>query len=163
MKEKHLEAVKMIEEENNLETWTTDAYRKEIKRKDSISIVASFEKETVGFLIARLINFKDDNQNFQFECELYNLAIKKELQNRGMGQKVFDAFIFTLNLRKVGSVYLEARKTNFKAIHFYKKNGFQKFGERKNFYQNPLEDGVLMKLDLNRQCIYKLDKSDFCS
>ena len=39
---------------------------------------------------------------------------------------------------------LEVRVSNMAAIHLYKKLGFQEEGIRKNFYERPKEDALIM-------------------
>ena len=39
---------------------------------------------------------------------------------------------------------LEVRATNMPAIKLYEKLGFTKAGIRKNFYENPKEDAIIM-------------------
>ena len=40
------------------------------------------------------------------------------------------------------------REFNFKAISLYEKNGFKKISRIKDYYTNPSEDGILMRLDI---------------
>jgi [ribosomal protein S18]-alanine N-acetyltransferase len=137
-----IEQVKEIEEESNLETWSTADYQKEIQRDDSITMVAKSESHVVGFLISRLIKIDE----LIYESEIYNIAVRKDLLHMGIGQRLFNQYISRMGLEfGVVSVWLEVRKTNFKAIKFYKKNGFEKTGERKDFYCFPVEDALIMR------------------
>jgi ribosomal-protein-alanine N-acetyltransferase len=45
-------------------------------------------------------------------------------------------------------VWLEVRESNHKAIAFYVKNGFEQVQTRPNFYENPREAALLMRLKL---------------
>ncbi len=144
MTSKDVETVKMIETENNLAAWSLKDYLKEIHREDSISIIANYKNHITGFLIARLININSAIS----ECEIYNLAVKKHFQNRGIGQGLFNAFFSMIKSKEVRFAWLEVRRTNYPAINFYKKNGFEKVGERKKFYRFPIEDADLFRLDL---------------
>lgn len=79
------------------------------------------------------------------ECEILNFAVKKEKRRRGIGESL----ILEL-LKNAECVYLDVRKSNEAAIAFYKKHGFEVSGMRKNFYDNPKEDALLM--------VYKKDR-----
>ena len=46
--------------------------------------------------------------------------------------------------RGIKTFFLEVRKSNAPAIHLYESCGFAAQGIRKNFYENPREDGILM-------------------
>jgi len=45
------------------------------------------------------------------------------------------------------SVILEVRRSNRAAIALYEKFGFRQAAVRKNYYENPEEDALLMALD----------------
>ena len=44
----------------------------------------------------------------------------------------------------MSTFHLEVRKSNQPAIGLYEKLGFTRDGLRKNYYENPIEDAVLM-------------------
>lgn len=46
--------------------------------------------------------------------------------------------------KSVERIVLEARVTNEAAISLYQKMGFVNLGIRKNLYEHPVEDGVIM-------------------
>ena len=46
-------------------------------------------------------------------------------------------------------ITLEVRKSNASAIKLYEKCGFCAVGERKNFYEKPCEDAILMTKNFN--------------
>jgi ribosomal-protein-alanine N-acetyltransferase len=46
--------------------------------------------------------------------------------------------------RGASSFTLEVRVSNASAIHLYEKLGFQSVGIRKNFYEKPTEDAMIM-------------------
>lgn len=80
------------------------------------------------------------------ECEVLNLAVSKEKRRQGFGKLILKSALGSDFLKNT-SVFLEVRKSNVAAISLYEKVGFNKIGERKRYYTNPLEDAVLMKMD----------------
>ena len=44
----------------------------------------------------------------------------------------------------VASCFLEVRKSNVRALALYESMGFQRVGTRRNFYEAPVEDGIVM-------------------
>jgi ribosomal-protein-alanine N-acetyltransferase len=83
------------------------------------------------------------------EWELENIVVSPAEQRRGIGTELLAALI--ARSRKTGStaVFLEVRASNAGARALYEKVGFQETGWRKSYYQNPLEDAVLYRLDLS--------------
>ena len=46
---------------------------------------------------------------------------------------------------------LEVRESNDPALRLYRKYGFQEVGRRKNYYEKPREDAILMTLFLENE------------
>ena len=55
-----------------------------------------------------------------------------------------DAMLSEADIRGVKHVYLEVRKGNLAAQKLYEHCGFLCVGMRKNFYQKPVEDALVM-------------------
>jgi len=90
------------------------------------------------------------------------LSMEKELINKNaiyivvkLGSKVvafggmwivFDEGHITKMAKEnsINSMTLEVRSSNLAAINLYKKHNFSVEGVRKNYYQNPREDGYIM-------------------
>lgn len=78
------------------------------------------------------------------EAQIINLATRPEYRGRGLAEKIMDKVISECASRKIGSLSLEVRVSNFKAISLYKKCGFTVAGERKDFYKDPRENAFVM-------------------
>jgi ribosomal-protein-alanine N-acetyltransferase len=158
MSEESVEAVKLIEIESGLSPWTIEDYELEILREDSIALISKNEGLISGFLIARLI--MTDTKNILSsereeskiksanEAEIYNIAVKKQFRNRGIGQSLLDNFLSCAKKYKISKIWLEVRESNHPAIRFYLKNKFVKVGTRKSFYRAPVENASVMSLEL---------------
>ena len=48
-------------------------------------------------------------------------------------------------------IFLEVRESNQVAINFYKKNKFNQISIRKNYYSEPNENAIIMKLEVNNE------------
>ncbi len=129
--------------ENGLTDWGIAGYLSELNRNDSLILLATLNEKTIGFIVLRLI--KIDNYKVEKEAEIHNFAVARQFQKQGIGKKLLQQAI---DLEKPGKIFLEVRKSNYLAINFYLKNGFQVIGERKNYYLNPPEDALLMKLEV---------------
>ena len=140
--------------ENSLETWNYNDFLSEIQRLDSLALVGKIKNKVIGFCVARLIisnqtlNNSLSEGNFEAECEIYNIGVKKEFQNQGIGRQILGELIFLAKRFHIQSIWLDVRNSNMKAINFYRNNNFRQVYERKNFYSNPLENGIVMKMNL---------------
>ena len=78
-------------------------------------------------------------QDLAGELEITQLAVKKAYQGQGLANQLMGF----LADRPEG-IFLEVRAGNQVAKGLYEKHGFQPVGQRKNYYQNPVEDAILM-------------------
>jgi ribosomal-protein-alanine N-acetyltransferase len=137
-----------IAEECGLSYWSEADYRTELDRAGSYPFQAeSIPGQIVtGFIIARLIT--KNEVGYPALLEILNIAVKENYRKTGIGTLLIRS---TLNVAKQNSpanIRLEVRSSNSAAIEFYKKHGFKLEYVRRNFYSNPVEDGIVMKLDV---------------
>ena len=78
-------------------------------------------------------------QDLAGELEITQLAVKKAYQGQGLANQLM-GFLADRPER----LFLEVRVSNKVARALYEKHGFQPVGQRKNYYQNPVEDAILM-------------------
>lgn len=78
------------------------------------------------------------------ECYITNIAVTKDFRKSGIGSGLLDYAIKYANEKNASFITLEVRKSNLAAITLYEKFGFKSQGNRKNFYENPLEDGLIL-------------------
>lgn len=129
-----------IIEDCGLSKWTADGIFSELKRADSLRLSIREETLIVGFIIARIITGG--------ELEILNFGILPEYQKQGFGSILWKHLLQKAFNHSVKTIYLEVRVSNDNALRFYRKRGFKVVMTRKNFYINPIENAVLMKLSL---------------
>lgn len=78
-------------------------------------------------------------QDLAGELEITQLAVKKAYQGQGLANQLME-FLSDRPER----IFLEVRASNQVARALYEKHGFLPVGQRKNYYQNPVEDAILM-------------------
>ena len=76
--------------------------------------------------------------------EILAIATVKEYRNKGIAQELLDKI-------KTKDIFLEVRESNQTAINFYKKNNFKEISIRKNYYSEPTENAIIMKLEVNNE------------
>lgn len=78
------------------------------------------------------------------ECYVDNIAVKPSYRRQGIGVLLTNKLIETAKSENGEFISLEVRKSNNPAISLYEKAGFISVGVRKNFYDKPTEDAVIM-------------------
>ena len=92
-----------------------------------------------GFVVASLV---------AGEAELESIAVAAEAQRRGIGGQLLDHLLVELRSGSATRVNLEVRASNGLALGLYRRHGFGETGRRIGYYADPVEDAVLMALDL---------------
>lgn len=102
-------------------------------------IAASREGDIVGYAIFHCA-FED--------CELYSIAVRPDMRRRGVGRTLMEAVFREARARGAERVLLEVRRSNGEARALYDSMGFRVLGERKDYYDAPREDAIIMELEL---------------
>ena len=76
--------------------------------------------------------------------EILAIVTIEEYRNKGIAQELLDKI-------KTKDIFLEVRESNQVAISFYKKNKFKEISVRKNYYSEPNENAIIMKLEVNNE------------
>lgn len=79
------------------------------------------------------------------EGNLDNIAVAPEARRRGVADALLDV-LTGFGREHLSTLMLEVRASNVAAIALYKKHGFAAVGRRKNYYEAPREDAILMTL-----------------
>ncbi|CAM3263122.1 ribosomal protein S18-alanine N-acetyltransferase [Vagococcus fessus] len=83
------------------------------------------------------------------EIEIINLAVLSNKKRKGYAKLMLNELIGYAKEETCHAIFLEVRESNEPARQLYMKNGFIQTGKRKNYYHYPLEDAILMMLELN--------------
>ena len=70
--------------------------------------------------------------------------IGNDSRRRGIGAALMEALFAESERRGAAVLQLEVRESNLAARRLYEKNGFEIVGKRKNYYEKPAEDAILM-------------------
>ena len=91
--------------------------------------------EVIGFIILSVVGS---------EAEVLQIAVKGNLRRKGAGTFLINNILRWCSRNEVRSMYLEVRISNKNAIDLYRKTGFEVIGKRKNYYDDPIEDALIM-------------------
>lgn len=98
-------------------------------------LVLEEEGDVFGYCVFRVI---------AGEGELLRIAVLPGYRGRGLSKKLMDQVVEYSRKKGAGSMSLEVREGNKKARNLYKSYGFSEESIRKNYYQNPCENAVIM-------------------
>ena len=80
------------------------------------------------------------------ETEIFNVAVSPEYRRKGIGRKLIEKFIEASKEKETHVIFLEVRASNLPAINLYEGAGFVFCGIRKDYYDDPKENAILMRL-----------------
>jgi [ribosomal protein S18]-alanine N-acetyltransferase len=116
--------------------WSEATFRGLLRRRDADMIVLHSGSEIVGY--AAFWAVLDQG-------ELGNVAIAARWRGRGLGAQLVAEIIRRAARRGVREVFLEVRPLNDAARKLYERFGFAMVGRRRNYYQEPVEDALVMR------------------
>ena len=84
------------------------------------------------------------------EGNLDNIAVDPPRRRQGVADALLSA-LTAIGRTTMSVLFLEVRVSNLPALALYEKHGFVPVGRRKNYYETPREDALLMTLDFKNQ------------
>ena len=82
------------------------------------------------------------------EGQITNIATHPSARRKGFGARIVGALCDFARESGLREIFLEVRASNEGAIALYSQSGFLRVGERRGFYRAPLEDAIIMKINL---------------
>ncbi len=104
--------------------WPEEVFKKCLEAGGTGWMIES-EGHMIGFI---LILFQVD------EVHILNFGVDPRYQRRGFGRQLLTHALRNIGKQGAKFVYLEVRRSNHSAIALYEKVGFNKVGERKDYY-----------------------------
>ena len=135
MSPSHVGEIARLEKECFSTPWSEDGLKSELNNAIARFFVATCAGEIAGYVGAH---------NVLGEVYITNVAVFEKFRRKGVAKKLIDALLETAKAENGNFVTLEVRESNIPAVSLYEKCGFEKVGKRKNFYEKPRENAVLM-------------------
>ena len=82
------------------------------------------------------------------EADITKISVRKDMRRQGIGAALLEELKARAPGHGLRKIFLEVRKSNEAAIRLYKKCGFIQVGERKRYYNDPVEDALVMVVEL---------------
>lgn len=130
----HVPQIAEIERKCVPQPWSEAAFAAALEDEKAITLAAFCGDVLCGFITG--VYLLDT-------ADIYSVAVSENYRKKGVGKLLLEEFFSALP-DGVQAVNLEVRESNIPAIKLYEKTGFQSVGLRKNFYQDPRENAVLM-------------------
>ncbi len=119
--------------------WSEAMFSEEIKGHYAYVLQKDENEEIIGYLSGwKLLD----------EFTITNIGITGNFQRMGFCTKLVKFIISKLLYEKCFKFTLEVRESNQKAIALYEKIGFEQIGLRGNYYRDPVENAVIMRLNM---------------
>lgn len=115
--------------------WSLSSLEKELTNPNALYIVVKLGEKVVGFGGIWVV--------FD-EATVINIAVHPDYRGIHISDIIMENLINKAKIMGACSMTLEVRISNIPAIKLYEKYGFIIEGTRKNFYDNPKEDGHIM-------------------
>lgn len=116
--------------------WTRDTFRRCLRQRNCIGLVAEHKESVVGFTIYEL-----SKQSIQ----VLNFATAPEARRQGVGTQIVAKLARKLSAKRRSRLLLEVRETNLAAQYFFRDRGFRAISVLRGFYENTREDAYLFQ------------------
>ena len=113
--------------------WSVEGL-KEMFHTEGYSFLAK-EEEVIGYVGMKMV---------LDEADITNVAVLPSHRKKGIARKLLKQLLEEAKKQNLHRIYLEVRASNIAAVTLYEHAGFKEVGQRKNYYDNPREDAILM-------------------
>ena len=137
LRKEDLDAVCAIEESSFSMPWKREDFQGLIDSDNSIYLVILADGRVAG---AAGYTFNG------FDGYINNVVIDVDRRGQGLGKVLMKELLTVGRKNGVPEFTLEVRLSNTPAIKLYESLGFKSEGVRKNFYERPVEDALVMWL-----------------
>jgi ribosomal-protein-alanine acetyltransferase len=150
MTEHDLLEVVEIEENSGLSRWGWAAYYAELQGNNSNLM-----------LVARVANSRQQQRSYSLagyivarmgadELHINNVAVRELYRRQGIAQTLLEMILADGIRAGVACAFLELRAGNNVALALYEKCGFRVTARRQKYYSEPVEDALVMIIQLQQ-------------
>ena len=148
MDRSHLPQIAQLERECFSTPWSRNMLAEELDNLLSAFLVALDDAgRVVGYAGLQVV---------LDEGYITNIAVRPECRKQGVASQLLQVFMNFAEGNKLAFLTLEVRASNYDAIALYGSRGFRSVGRRKNYYEHPKEDAIIM----TRNFDYETENTD---
>jgi len=135
MTAEYVDQVAKIEQESFSKPWSREMLLAECQNQQAEFYVALKIKQVIGYFGLHVI---------LDEGYITNIAVAQEHRRQGVGTLMIEEIIAIAREKNLAFLTLEVRPSNVTAKALYSRFGFALEGVRKRYYENPIEDALIM-------------------
>ncbi len=137
MQEEDLSAVAAIEVASFSDAWPRSAFAELMPRGYArLRVAVAANGEVCGYCVLLLAGG---------EGEIANIATHPAWRGRGVGRALLQEALAAADEALAEAIFLEVRESNAAARALYAAQGFVQVGRRRQYYQQPAEDALVMR------------------
>lgn len=121
------------------DAWSERAILETLDQKQTMLLAAYEDKKMIGYVI--LYYVLEDG-------EIARIAVADGYRRQGVATLMLREMVILCRDIGVSKILLDVRESNAAAYAFYERRGFVRDGIRKNFYSDPVENAILMSLEI---------------
>ena len=142
----HLEELERLEKICFSRPWSRKMLAEELENQCAAFLVAEDPESRAVLGYAGVLVMADEGY-------ITNVAVFPEYRRQGIAAQIIKVFCDFAQGNHLAFLTLEVRPTNTAAIELYRSFGFEEAGRRKNYYDLPKEDALI----LTRYFVYEED------
>lgn len=142
--ERHIPEIAAIERECFSDPWSLESIRSQLPGDNHVFLAALDGARVIGYV--GLMYVLDEGY-------ISNVAVTAPYRRKAVADRLIMELTARANRMGLAFLTLEVRKSNIPARSLYAKHGFVPVGTRKNYYEKPKEDALLMTLFLKGEQI----------
>ena len=122
--------------------WSAESFLADLENPTNTYYGVWMQRQLVGFLGV---------QSVLDEATITNIVIAKDYQGKGLAQRLWQMALYDLKQKEVKVVFLEVRQSNKHAQYLYEILGFEAFHTRSDYYNDPVEDAIEYRLEIEQR------------
>ena len=131
----HLEQLEVLEQKCFSIPWTQEQLQSQLPDGQHCFLIAVAEDSVLGYV--GMMHVLDEGY-------ISNVAVSPAVRRNGIADALMIEILQCAEKLMLSFVTLEVRESNIPARNLYEKHGFQAVGLRKNYYDSPKENAILM-------------------
>ena len=136
MTPEHLDEIAELERVCFSDPWSRNVFAESLKNDLSAYLVALDDAGRVAGYAGLTVVLD--------EGYIDNVAVRPDCRRRGVAAQLLEVFVNFAQGNRLAFLSLEVRASNYPAIALYGSHGFRAVGRRKNYYERPEEDALIM-------------------